>query len=907
MNYTQYKNGSEWRKWDLHFHTPSSYDYGDRSVTNEEIVQSLSENEVSVVAITDHHVIDINRIKDLQLLAKSKNITVLPGIEFLSDTRGKEPIHFIGIFSENCNLEHIWGQIQNRTKIVEIGEKGKKPNEIYCNLESTLNLIKELDGISTIHAGVKSNSIENITHSLPHGSAQKTEIATKVDFYELGKPDDKEGYLKHVFPKIKRHIPMIICSDNHNIKKYVVKENCWIKADPTFEGLRQVVHEPKQRVRIQALKPDLKNDRHVISELHFVDKGKLFGNQKIQLSENLNAIIGGKSSGKSLLLYSIAKSIDPEQVERASKRLNFEGYNFENSFDFKVIWKNGDEDSYSHEDSTSKSHKITYIPQLYINYLVEKNNKEDLNILVKNILLQDSSFREFYDDVQVSLKDINSEIDRLANEYFRVRNDGIEVNRKSKDLGGSQSISKAINLLTVLIQKGSKTSNLSDQEVNTYNKLIREKSDLDGELRKISQQEQILNNVVKEVRNNQTKLIGSISESGNLNGSVDRILNELGSIEESFLIIKKELVLDYEKLVQNLKHNIDNLNFENQKNILNDKLKFISSQLKPLHGKLEGQKELKKLAKELDEEKQKLQSVSNFNQRVKHLIDEYDTILKQISALLENRFQLHKSLVDRVNQSKKEIGSDIQLESSLLYRQDKFLLFTQVNKASLSSDHTFHSLFSNSFVNYPKIIELFQNHLKVNEDKLFYSKNDYYPLRVGITLEDILRGLVKDSFEIDYTVTYKNDNLLHMSPGKKGTVLLILFLQISSSDFPILIDQPEDNLDNRTIYDLLCKMIKKRKRERQILIVSHNANLVVSTDAENVIVANQKGQGDKESKDRNDFRFEYINGALEHSKIKESGNSILLEQGIREHVCDILEGGGEAFKTREKKYGIKDS
>ena len=84
-------------------------------------------------------------------------------------------------------------------------------------------------GIVTIHSGSKTNSLENITNSLPHAIAQKTDIAKLVDIYELGKPEDKKGYLDIVFPAIKKHIPMIIASDNHNIKKYSLKENCWIK------------------------------------------------------------------------------------------------------------------------------------------------------------------------------------------------------------------------------------------------------------------------------------------------------------------------------------------------------------------------------------------------------------------------------------------------------------------------------------------------------------------------------------------------------------------------------------------------------------------------------------------------------------------------------------------------------
>ena len=57
-----YPRGSEWRKWDLHFHTPSSYDYKNKSITDEEIISILKKNNISVVAITDHHIIDVERV-----------------------------------------------------------------------------------------------------------------------------------------------------------------------------------------------------------------------------------------------------------------------------------------------------------------------------------------------------------------------------------------------------------------------------------------------------------------------------------------------------------------------------------------------------------------------------------------------------------------------------------------------------------------------------------------------------------------------------------------------------------------------------------------------------------------------------------------------------------------------------
>jgi hypothetical protein len=128
---TPYPKGAEWRKWDLHFHTPSSYDYKDKSVSNTDIIDTLAEHEISVVAITDHHEMDLDRIKELQKIGSVKKVTVLPGIEFLSDARGSEPVHFIGIFPEDWQPDFVWGQIKNKTAISRMAGEGKRANEVY--------------------------------------------------------------------------------------------------------------------------------------------------------------------------------------------------------------------------------------------------------------------------------------------------------------------------------------------------------------------------------------------------------------------------------------------------------------------------------------------------------------------------------------------------------------------------------------------------------------------------------------------------------------------------------------------------------------------------------------------------------------------------------------------------------
>ena len=114
----------------------------------------------------------------------------------------------------------------------------------------------------------------------------------------------------------------------------------------------------------------------------------------------------------------------------------------------------------------------------------------------------------------------------------------------------------------------------------------------------------------------------------------------------------------------------------------------------------------------------------------------------------------------------------------------------------------------------------------------------------------------------------------------------------------MLIGQPEDDLDNRSIFDDLVKYIKEKKIARQIVIVTHNANIVVGADSDEIIVVNQDGQNTPNA----NVRFEYVSGAIENSWKKEGELIVLHAQGIKEHICEVLEGGEKAFEKRKNKY-----
>ena len=144
-----------------------------------------------------------------------------------------------------------------------------------------------------------------------------------------------------------------------------------------------------------------------------------------------------------------------------------------------------------------------------------------------------------------------------------------------------------------------------------------------------------------------------------------------------------------------------------------------------------------------------------------------------------------------------------------------------------------------------------------------------------------------DHITVGYGLQYDGVDIEQLSPGTRGIVLLLLYLAIDAEDDrPLIIDQPEENLDPQSIYQELVHRFRDAKKRRQIVIVTHNANLVVNTDADQVIVA----QCGPHRPDQLPL-ITYESGSLENPL-------------IRQHVCDILEGGERAFKERAKRLRV---
>ena len=201
--------------------------------------------------------------------------------------------------------------------------------------------------------------------------------------------------------------------------------------------------------------------------------------------------------------------------------------------------------------------------------------------------------------------------------------------------------------------------------------------------------------------------------------------------------------------------------------------------------------------------------------------------------------------------------------------------------------HFLQKLENNNFENYRKFLEF----LLIGENKeiedIFNIKFDqrfnklWSNKQENETLSSLIKIIPEDKLNIKLVENSGEIDINEGSPGQKSAAILAFIL--NSGDNPLIIDQPEDDLDNSLIYSLIVKSIRKMKSKRQIIIVTHNPNIPVLGDAEGILILDRNSSG------KVTFRKDKKAGCIE-------------ERVIREGICEIMEGGELAFKKREEKY-----
>lgn len=676
----------------------------------------------------------------------------------------------------------------------------------------------------------------------------------------------------------------------------------WVKGNLDFNGLRQIIFEPEQRVKIQDTEPDLKEDKLIIDQVQFISPDNKFRPEPIKFNRNLNVIIGGKSSGKSILLYNIAKTL---LADRAI--LKDHKYDFGSQFNFEVSIASGHKQDIKRTDDTpSILAEIKYIPQNYLSKLAEPENKKgnELLKLVRGLLLEDDDYNDKYKAFVTKLKsnDINREA--IINNYFELKNKIVDLKKALTSKGDENVLLSNIANNEAKVKKLKEGAGLTEAQMVKYNEHNAALEKVDIELSKLRGDYQKITTFHTETQNLLTehierkKLLLSTLEDPEIKKYYTEQYAALDDALKLFNDLNTAIELDEKR------------NFK-QENIFKEqfvdravKSKSLKELLKPFVANQETKKQIEDLEKLVTEDKQKLSMIAQVKLEIKNNEEALKNEKTKIFTTYEENYNEYNTIIlelaGRTDLLKSDNLNIIGRPSFNFPKiRNKILEISDGRTASYNSYRIFdEKKEATTAFTLPELMD----QLKTLFDAMI-TKN--YALSSRIDTKAAIKTLLEDYFFDYWDVIYDKDELDKMSTGKASFVILMLIVGLSKSKAPILIDQPEDNLDNRSITKDLVEYLRSKKLERQIILVTHNSNVVVNADAENIIVANQKGQNDKVT--TSPYQFDYINGSIEDTKpYNKDETDLLKSMGIREHIAEILEGGKEAFKKRERKYGFED-
>ncbi|WP_443664421.1 hypothetical protein [Dialister invisus] len=482
---TKINRGSEWRKWDLHIHSPYTVIDGNGSykdVTDDDFIKKLCEEKISVVGLTNYFKFSEEDYKLANKL-RDNGISTFMNLEFrltnINDDERLSDYHVI--FSDKLSKTEIDNFLSNLD--ITVGSCKKKINsltdkEIKTNAAISFEeLLRTLQNES-LHLNGKyltaflSRGHGNSVCGRGRGYTVYEEIVCKSDLivhstdfketlendrlYWLGKTPHKNKYIKPLLQSSDAH-----CLEDIGVKvrpveeknkdKYGVYEKdgnyfikvptfTWIKSAPTFEGLKQIIYEPEERIVYGTSNPDNKSDYMVLDYIEYYDAERTYFNR------GLNAIIGGRSTGKSTLLNSIAKY-------QKSKNFNQDNHYTLEDGNYRIVWGDGNSDV---------ERPVEFIPQEFM--IDISKDKTLLNKLLgeiiakKNMDTEERAYKEI-------IESINRDITALLNEYF------VQLSNK-KSLIKPEGDREAANTLIATICKKIERIRLENQFSEDVKKLI---------------------------------------------------------------------------------------------------------------------------------------------------------------------------------------------------------------------------------------------------------------------------------------------------------------------------------------------------------------------------------------------------------------------------------------------------
>ena len=1009
------------------------------------------ENEISTVGITDYFSIDnYLKVKDFvtsidsnvkftdEEKNKIKEILIIPNVELrmipVTDSGKLVNIHCLFNPKYVSRLENdFFNSIQctgsgsrhqmNKTGITNFGEsldpslntdeeKYKKGVDNFVVSHESLQKLwdenssfrenvviavsnSSNDGASAfqqhfdLFEGVEPGSLDGLRRSIYHLSQVIFSGNPEDQKYFLGKKVDDAEAVKEKCGSLK---PCVHGSDAHkedDLFKPDEDRYCWVKADPTFEGLRQIIYEPEDRVYIGDKPPVLErvnnNKTKYIRSLSVdkktgqnAKKGKWFEKVNLEFNSELVAIIGNKGSGKSAISDIVGVLGDTHNAGDSHKNLSFLNNSpnqkrfrqkgFSENFEATMVWEDNSSvcESLDKDIDTTQKEKVKYLPQNYFESLTNDLEEEGFEKTLKGVIFlhipeADRYGKITFDEleeyksssIQKDLPLLESGLDELSDEIIKLegKNHPNNVKRLNNLLEAKEKEleehikNKPKEVKKPTDTKGQKADEAKEKKVKKIEELNSSLSTLNGEIKNKTDQKNNVSSEIeslKQIHDDLARFEGQISEYKNQNKQryiklgfeIDTLIKAEFAVEtvQGEIKKKKRELTQLEKSLKTLKQ-IESESGSDEEKIEKAKKESLVIQVEEIKTQINTiKKELSKPERDYQEYKEKLKqwegvkkAIEGDKQNPKANLDtvafyknEKEYIEKELPQVLDqNRsarvdksveiFKKKKEIIDLYSEFKRSIDEKIAEDKEF---HDKFRMDIDV---SFKEDKNFRKNFFD-FINQNKMGTFYGKNdgekflSRVLEEKDLTKEED-----IKIILQTIIEFLerdqrpevkdgakereisdqinqIKEFYKFIFSLEYLKPNyelkldgkiLEKLSPGEKGALLLVFYLMIDKEDTPLVIDQPEDNLDNKSVFEVLTHFIRFAKKRRQIIIVTHNPNLAVGADAEQIIYVHL---------DKNkDYEFSYQTGSIE--------NPIL-----NKRIVEILEGTQPAFDKRKLKY-----
>lgn len=926
--------GSEWRKWDLHVHVPGTKlncGYGKSGTEQDfdEVAAFLEGSDVMVFGITDYFSADqsLRFIKFFKNKYPESEKLLLVNVELrLNETVSKDlqTIDFHIIFSDgvpDTKIAEFLAKLP--TQITDANSRPKSCSELSGNDYNTVTVTRDhIKNAFKETFGEKAEPTDYLIYLTPannngiraeSGKQRKANLADEIDkdvHAIFGKGVDNSSYFlktdryedASLFSKPK---PVFGGCDAHNLRdlknwlgKAVEDENTrqvitWVKADPTFEGLQQTLVEPADRVSLSELRPDAKDPYKVIRQVTF--KGGTDFPEAITLNENLCAIIGSRSSGKSALLAHIAHAVDQTYtVQQQCLATGVEekeagpaaGWSWDKvaSTTCEVEWAGG----------SINGGRVIYIPQNWLYQL--SANPSEVTEKIKPVL--EARYPDYFRGQQRlldSVKMTNYTIDKDIENWFGGARGIVDVDSKIKQVGDKNSITKERDNIHEQLESLRSTTSLSLVDLEHYQKIVDDIGVKNRRLDEIAIEIEQLAPYIQETSSTSFDIkSGTVSaeiivtpSTKNLPSSLVKNIDKI--VTQTSMELKPKLVsaiTAYREKIsteeQTLRAAIDAINKDN-----ND-----------LISRHTANTTLDELVKREKTQNDSLVSLQKLGEDRDVICKQQSECVQRIESQLQKRESLLNTLKSDFNEKDRQLD---QLHFDIVSGFDS----TFVSEISEPFRKNLVSTFLTKDRDDKPVVDIqkAQSSPAIFLKDLFSSKQK---LNQGNDPQDVARRVLTATPEIRFAATLDGDGIggferSTMTPGKQALFALTLILGESTEEWPLLIDQPEDDLDSRSIYNDIVSFLVKQKKLRQIILVTHNANLVVGADSEEVLVANRQGNDRKNQDGRT---FDYLTGSLEYSEAEHSSTNELERQGIREFAVEILDGGEEAFEKRRDKYKL---